>query len=138
MNTGYFRAYSINASSTFGAEASSIVASAFISASLLCAFIIKATAAILAKAFALVMTFAFFLICMFAAGIIEAATAFGANFALLVRRRNEMTFAFFSASFVTAFCIQAFSALLTNAFTFVRILCLKPLARGESRSHKQG
>jgi hypothetical protein len=66
-----------------------------------------------------VVTFAFFLICMLAAGSIKAATAFGANFALLVRRRNEMTFAFLGAGFVTAFCIQAFSALLASAFTFV-------------------
>ena len=119
MNAGYFRAYSINASSTFGAEAPSIVASAFCSAYIFCAFIIKATTAIFAKVLALVMTRTFFLICMFAAGIIEAATAFGANFALLVRWSNEMTLAFLGVSGILALSVKATATLVAKALTFV-------------------
>ena len=128
----------INTSTALGAKGIFIVAGAFFGARIFFALRIEATAAILAKAFALVMTRTFFLICMFAAGIIEAATAFGANFALLVRWRNEMTFAFFSASGILALCVKATAALGAKALTFVRLFCLKPLARGERRSHKQG
>ena len=67
---------------------------------------------------------------------IEAAIALLAKVLTFVRR--NMPLAFFGASGILALSVKATAALGAKALTFVRLFRLKPLARGERRSHKQG
>ena len=79
---------------------------------------------------------AFFGARIFFAFRIEATAALLAKVLTFVRW--DMSFAFFSASGILALSVKATATFGAKALTFVRLLRLKPLTRGESRSHNQG
>jgi hypothetical protein len=110
-------------------------ARAFIQANCLLASDINATAALGAEGISIVAG-AFFGARIFFALRIEATIALLAKVLAFVRW--NMPLAFFSASGILALSVKATATFGAKALTFVRLLRLKPLTRGESRSHKQG